>query len=113
MLRFVTWKRGGCPYQRAQTVGGILEAQLIDPDRALPTRSGRNHQLDRGSRLRGTTTRRAPGKLDLAAFDREGLPVHGEVERLLAVAPDIPVGRVHQLELRSEEHTSELQSHSD
>src|SRR5262249_30208717 len=78
---------------------GILEAQLIDPDRALPPRSGRDHQLDRGSRLRGTTARRAPGKLDLAAFDCEGLPVHGEVERLLAVAPDIQAGRVHQLEL--------------
>src|SRR5882724_7848019 len=97
---------GLVPWQRARRLDGgrranamILEAQVGDPDRALPSRRRGNRELDRADLAHGATSRRSPREIDLAAPDPEGPPLRGEAEAVLLVPPDVVAARVDQLEL--------------
>src|SRR5438477_502611 len=65
---------------RRRAKGVILEAQVGEPERALPPRRRRNRELDRADLVHGAAPRRSPGEIDLAAPDPQGPPLRGEVE---------------------------------
>src|SRR5437867_469780 len=94
------------PRQRARRLDGryraeavILEAEVGDPDRALPARRGHDRELDRADLAHGAAARRPPRELDLAAPDPQGPPVRREAEGVLLIPPDAVAVRVEELEL--------------
>jgi len=84
---------------RRRAKGVILEAQVGEPERALPPRRRRNRELDRADLVHGAAPRRSPGEIDLAAPDPQGPPLRGEVECVLLVPPHVVAAGVDELEL--------------